>query len=81
MSYAEWKAGRHDAATVFEAFFRKAPFKGCYTIFAGTDEVLLFLKEFRFREEHLAYLRTQLPHLEDEFLDYLRGLTCDSVKV
>jgi len=40
MAYGEWKAGRHNEATVFEAYFRKAPFKGCYTIFAGTDEVM-----------------------------------------
>ena len=28
MSYAEWKAKRHNEPAVFEAFFRKAPFKG-----------------------------------------------------
>ena len=43
MAYGEWKAGRHDVASVFEAFFRKAPFKGNYTIFAGLDEVLQFM--------------------------------------
>jgi len=26
-------------------------------------------------------LKTQLPHLEDEFLDYLRNLTCQNVSV
>ena len=81
MAYGEWKAGRHACPTVFEAFFRKAPFKGCYTIFAGTDEVMNFLTEFRFTPEHCAYLKTQLPHLEQEFLDYLLGLSCDSVSV
>ena len=79
MAYAEWKAGRHETHAVFEAFFRKAPFKGCYTVFAGTDEVLQFMREFRFQEAHLAYLKRQLPHLEDEFLDYLRNLTCNEV--
>ena len=63
MAYAEWKAGRHVEHTVFEAYFRKAPFKGCYTIFAGCDEVMQFLREFRFKEEHLVYLKSQLPHL------------------
>ena len=48
MAYGEWKAGRHDCPTVMEAFFRKAPFKGPYTIFAGTDEVMNFMTEFRF---------------------------------
>ena len=40
MAYAEWKAKRHDEPAIFEAFFRKAPFKGPYAVFAGLDEVL-----------------------------------------
>jgi nicotinate phosphoribosyltransferase len=43
MAYGEWKAKRAEEPAVFEAFFRKAPFKGCFTIFGGLDEVLLFL--------------------------------------
>ena len=81
MAYAEWKAGRHDTSSVFEAFFRKAPFKGTYTVFAGTDEVLAFLKAFKFTEEHLAYLKSIQPNMEDAFFDYLRGLNCDQIKV
>jgi len=81
MTYAEWRAGRHNEPTVFEAFFREAPFKGCYTIFAGTDEVMQFMREFRFTEAHLAFLKSQLPNLEPEFLDYLRTLTCEEVRM
>lgn len=81
MAYGEWKAGRHNEATVFEAYFRKAPFKGCYTIFAGTDEVMQFLQEFHFKEVHIQFLKSQLPHMEPEFEDYLRGLNCQSVRV
>ena len=81
MAYGEWKAGRHALPSVFEAFFRKAPFKGSYTVFAGTDEVMQFLTKFRFKEEHLAYLKGQLPHLEDGFLAYLRELTCAEIKI
>lgn len=43
MSYAEWKAGRAEDHAIFEAYFRKNPFKGHYTIYAGNDEVLRFL--------------------------------------
>ena len=57
MAYAEWKAGRHNEPTVFEAFFRKNPFKGPYTVFAGTDEVLQFLKSYRFTSEHLNFIK------------------------
>ena len=58
MAYGEWKAKRAEEHAIFEAFFRKAPFKGVYTIFAGLDEVLLFLKEFKFKPEHLAYIKS-----------------------
>ena len=40
MAYAEFRAGRHEQKCVFEAFFRKAPFNGRYTIFGGVDEVM-----------------------------------------
>ena len=58
MTYGEWKAQRHNEPAVFEAYFRKAPFKGCHTIFAGTDEVMEFMTKFRFNEDHLAFLKT-----------------------
>jgi nicotinate phosphoribosyltransferase len=57
MAYAEWKTGRHEEHCVFEAFFRKSPFKGNYTIFAGLDEVLRFLKTYKFTEPMLAFLK------------------------
>ena len=57
MAYAEWKTGRHEEHCVFEAFFRKSPFKGPYTIFAGLDEVLRFLKTYKFTEPMIAYLK------------------------
>lgn len=61
MAYGEWKAERHNETAVCEAFFRKAPFKGCYTIFAGLEEVIRFLDHFKFEEEQLVYLKSVLP--------------------
>jgi nicotinate phosphoribosyltransferase len=57
MAYAEWKSGRHEEHCVFEAFFRKSPFKGAYTVFAGLDEVTSFLKKYKFTEEMTTYLK------------------------
>ena len=67
MAYAEFKAKRQDESCVFEAYFRKPPFKGKHTIFAGEDEVMRFLKDYKFTPDHLNYLRLKLPHYHEEF--------------
>ena len=84
MSYAYWKSNRQNDPAVFELFFRKNPFGGEYTVFAGLDEVLKFLVNFRFSKSDLDYLRNTpaLKHCEDAFFDeYLANLTCSEVKV
>lgn len=48
MTYAYWKNNRHNDQSVFDLFFRKNPFKGEYTVFAGQDEVLKFLSTFKY---------------------------------
>lgn len=62
MSYVYWKNKRHEEYSVFEAFFRKNPFKGKFTIFAGIEEVIKYVKAFSFKPEHIAYLNTQLTN-------------------
>lgn len=81
MSYAEWKSQRSEELAVFEAFFRKNPFKGQYTIFAGLDEVLGFLSKYKFKEEHIKYLHQQMPNLDPGYLEWLSKLDCSQIKV
>ncbi len=47
MAYAYWKNGKANDQSVFELFFRKNPFGGEFTIFAGLDEVLHFVANYR----------------------------------
>lgn len=50
MAYAHWRAGRARERAVFELFFRENPFGGGFTLFAGLQDCLLFLRGFRFTE-------------------------------
>lgn len=60
MAYAYWKSNRHEDDAVFDLFFRKNPFGGEFTIFAGLEEVLRFVSSFRFTEEDIGFLRDGL---------------------
>lgn len=84
MAYAYWKTNQHQKPAHFELFFRKNPFGGSYTIFAGLDEVLKFLANFKFTHEDIEYLRNtpQLSNCEPAFFDdYLSKLDCSEVVV
>ncbi|KAJ1473744.1 hypothetical protein T484DRAFT_1835021 [Baffinella frigidus] len=73
MCYGYWKAGRHEIPSTFDMFFRSCPFKGEFCIFAGLTEAIAFLNEYKFTEEHIDYLRKQLPSAEAEFFDWLKA--------
>ena len=84
MAYAYWKTNQHHKSAHFELFFRKNPFGGSYTVFAGLDEVLKFLSNFRFTDDDINYLRNTpaLSHCEAAFFDeYLANLDCSEVVV
>ena len=76
MSYAYWKAGLDKKEAVFHLFFRRNPFQGGFTITAGLEAVIHYLKNFHFDSSDLAYLATlknedgsyrQVPKLRASF--------------
>ncbi|CDP02507.1 unnamed protein product [Coffea canephora] len=82
MAYAYWKAGKHDERAVFDLYFRKNPFGGEYTIFAGLEDCIRFVAHFNFTEDEIAFVRATLPPpCEDSFFDYLRGLDCSDIEI
>lgn len=83
MAYAYWKNNRHNDPAVFELFFRKNPFGGEYTIFAGLDECLKHLETYQFSHSDVDYIRT-IPSLRDcdpAFFDWLLQLDTSQVKI
>ncbi|MCR5374504.1 MAG: nicotinate phosphoribosyltransferase [Lachnospiraceae bacterium] len=62
---------KNDNRVVFDAFFRENPFKGGYSIMAGLEQVIDYVKNLRFDEEDIEYLRS-LHIFEEDFLDYLK---------
>ncbi|KAM7507109.1 hypothetical protein LguiA_017562 [Lonicera macranthoides] len=82
MAYAYWKAGKHNERAVFDLYFRKNPFGGEYTVFAGMEECIRFIANFKFTEEDIAFIQASLsPTCEAGFYDYLRGIDCSDVEV
>lgn len=47
----------HNEIATFELFYRKSPFGGEYTVFAGLGEIISFLKYYKFTEEMINYTK------------------------
>ncbi len=71
MAQGYWKKNTNSTA-VFDMFFRRQPFGGGFSIFAGLQSLLETLENFSFSAEDLDYLRS-LNFFEDDFLEYLKN--------
>ena len=69
MAYSYWVGGRHEEHTIFELFHRKNPFKGQFTLFAGLEEAIRFVANFKFTEEQVAYVKDLIPGCNPGFLE------------
>ena len=70
MAQAYWK-NNMDRRSIFEMFFRRQPFGGGFSIFAGLGTLLERLTNFAFSGEDLDYLRS-LGLFEEAFLVFLK---------
>ena len=81
MAYAYWKSGKTEDRASFHLFFRKCPFKGEFTIFAGLSECLHFLERFEFSYSDIEYLKSTFPQCEEDFFKFLKSQTPKVIKV
>ncbi len=57
-------------------------FDGEFTLFAGLEECLKFVRDYKFHSSDIDYLRTVLPHyVENEFYDYLSTIDMNDVNI
>ncbi|KAL0108623.1 hypothetical protein PUN28_015232 [Cardiocondyla obscurior] len=82
MAYAYWKSGKMNDHAVFDLFFRKNPFQGEFTIFAGLEECIKFLNKFHYSSSDIKYLKSTMdPTVDQRFFDYLQSLTAKNVTI
>ncbi len=70
MAQGYWKQNMNHTV-VFDMFFRRQPFNGGFSIFAGIEPLLDAITEFKFEDDDIEYLRSQ-KIFEEGFLDYLK---------
>ena len=71
MANGYFESGMADNIAYFDMFFRRVPDGGGYAIMAGLEQLIDYLKNLRFTEEDIEYLRGKNMFCED-FLEYLR---------
>lgn len=70
--------GLKDKIAYFDMFFRKVPDNGGFAIMAGIEQLIQYLKNLRFDDKDIEYLRSK-NIFSEEFLQYLKTFkfSCD----
>lgn len=78
MADGYFETGMAEDIAYFDMFFRKVPDGGGFAIMAGLEQTIDYLKNLKFTEEDIEYLRSKNMFCED-FLEYLRNFEfkCD----
>lgn len=81
MAYSYWKAQKHNQEAVFDLFFRRNPFGGEFTVYAGLEEVLKYVNTFKFDDRKIEFLKEgRLVPKEDLRTEFEYGLACGYIR-
>ena len=72
MEYTDVKNKKDDEVCYFDVFFRKNLDNGGYNVVCGLEEIIDYIKNLKFDEEDIVYLRS-LNQFDEEFLERLRN--------
>ncbi len=70
MSGGYFELGKSQETVYFDLFFRRVPDGGGFAIAAGLEQVIDYIKELRFTDDDIAFLRSK-KLFSEEFLKYL----------
>lgn len=71
MEYTDVKNKKDDEICYFDVFFRKNLDNGGYNVVCGLEEIIDYIKNLKFDEEDINYLRS-LNQFDEEFLQKLK---------
>jgi len=76
MAAAYFNSNQKDTIGLFEMFVRKLPKNRSYLVAAGLEQVIYFLINYRFKHDHIEYLRSLkiFSNVSDRFFEYLSEL-------
>lgn len=72
MEYTDVKGKKANEMCYFDVFFRKNLDNGGYNVICGLDEIIKYIKEFKFDKEDIEYLRS-LGTFDEEYLQFLEN--------
>ncbi len=78
MANGYWEHGIAEQITYYDLFFRKVPDQGGFAIMAGLEQAIDYMKNLKFTEKDIAYLRSK-NCFNEAFLEYLQNFKfeCD----
>ncbi len=78
MAAGFFRLGMANQEAVYHYFFRRPPFSGGFTVTAGLESLISFIRNFKYQPDEIDYLRSlktnnDKPLFDEDFLSYLKN--------